>query len=119
MVSSIRLSVVILLSSGLLIEDDNACSEYIDIDELQENLPLNAKFTVLVTDKLLSEQQLEKIDFPLLVLPLLNMQGKNLKVLDKLTHQLFKTPDTKHFIGKENIQLVNVSNSLLESLNPG
>ncbi|WP_232525518.1 SIR2 family protein [Pseudoalteromonas sp. 1_2015MBL_MicDiv] len=105
-------------SNGLLIEDDSACSEYIAIDELQENLPLNAKLTVLITDKLLSEQELEQVDFPLLVLSLLNKQGRDLKVLDKLTHQLFKNPDTKHFIDKQDIQLVKVTKSLLESLNP-
>jgi hypothetical protein len=105
-------------SNGLLIEDDNACSEYMALNELQENLPLNAKLTVLITDKLLSEQELEKIDFPLLVLPLLNKQGKDLKALDKLTHQLFKNPDVKHFIGKNDIQTVKVSKTLLGSLNP-
>lgn len=105
-------------SNGLLIEDDNACSEYMDINELQENLPLNAKLTVLITDKILSEQELEKIDFPLLVLPLLNKQGKDLKALDKLTHQLFKNPNVRHFIGKNDIQTVKVSKTLLESLNP-
>ena len=105
-------------SSGLLIEDDNACSEYMALNELQENLPLNAKLTVLITDKLLSEQELEKIDFPLLVLAFLDKQGKNLKALDKLTHQLFKNPDIKHFIGKNDIQTVKVSKTLLESLNP-
>ncbi|WP_348981946.1 SIR2 family protein [Pseudoalteromonas arctica] len=105
-------------SNGLLIEDDNACSEYMALNELQENLPLNAKLTVLITDKLLSEQELEKIGFPMLVLAFLDKQGKNLKVLDKLTHQLFKNPDIKHFIGKNDIQTVKVSKTLLESLNP-
>jgi Cdc6-like AAA superfamily ATPase len=105
-------------SSGLLIEDDNACSDYLTINELEENLPVNAKLTVLITDKLLSEEELEQVGFPLLVLPLLKKQGKDLKILDKLTHQLFKKPDAKHFDGKNEIQSVHISGELLESLNP-
>ena len=115
-------SIIFLLAKktngGLLIEDDNACSDYLTIDELEENLPVNTKLTVLITDKLLSEQDLKKIDFPLLVLPLLNKQGKDLNILDKLTHQLFKKQDIKAFVDKEDIQFVQISRELLESLNP-
>ncbi|PWW36465.1 NB-ARC domain-containing protein [Idiomarina loihiensis] len=105
-------------SNGLLIEDDNACSDYLAINELEDNLPINGKLTVLITDDLLSEKELEKVDFPLLVLPLLNKQGNYLKILDKLTHQLFKKPDDKHFVGKKEIQSVRISGDLLKSLNP-
>jgi hypothetical protein len=115
-------SIIFLLAKktngGLLIEDDNACSDYLTIDELEENLPVNTKLTVLITDKLLSEQELKIIDFPLLVLPVLNKQGKDLNILDKLTHQLFKKQDIKPFVDKEDIQLVQVSCELLKSLNP-
>jgi len=114
-------SIIFLLAKitngGLLIEDDNACSDYLTIDELEENLPVNAKLTVLITDKLLSEQELKTINFPLLVLPVLNKQGKDLNILDKLTHQLFKKQDVKPFIDKEDIQLVQVTSELLKSLN--
>ena len=105
-------------SSGLLIEDDNACSDYLAIDELESSLPINAKITVLITDKLLNKQELEQVKFPLLVFPLLNQQGKDLKPLDKLAHQLFKRPDVKHFIDKSDIQSVHISGELLESLKP-
>ena len=56
-------------SSGLLIEDDNACSDYLAIDELESSLPINAKITVLITDKLLNEKELGQVKFPLLVSP--------------------------------------------------
>lgn len=105
-------------SSGLLIEDDNACSDYLAIDELESSLPINAKITVLITDKLLNEQELEQVKFPLLVFPLLNQQGKDLKPLDKLAHQLFKRPDVKHFIDKSDVQSVHISGELLASLKP-
>ena len=105
-------------SSGLLIEDDNACSDYLAIDELESSLPINAKITVLITDKLLNEQELGQVKFPLLVFPLLNQQGKDLKPLDKLAHQLFKRPDVKHFIDKSDVQSVHISGELLESLKP-
>ena len=105
-------------SSGLLIEDDNACSDYLAIDELESSLPINAKITVLLTDKLLNEQELGQVKFPLLVFPLLNQQGKDLKPLDKLAHQLFKRPDVKHFIDKSDVQSVHISGELLESLKP-
>ncbi|MCO7200701.1 SIR2 family protein [Pseudoalteromonas sp. OANN1] len=105
-------------SSGLLIEDDNACSDYLAIDELESSLPFNAKITVLITDKPLNEQELGRVKFPLLVFPLLNQQGKELKPLDKLAHQLFKRPDVKHFIDKSNVQSVHISGELLESLKP-
>ncbi|BCE01354.1 SIR2 family protein [Marinicellulosiphila megalodicopiae] len=115
-------SIILLLAKktngGLLIEDDNACSDYLTIEELEQNLPVNAKLTVLITDKLLSEQELKTINFPLLVLPVLNKQGKDLNILDKLTHQLFKKQDIKPFVDKEDIQLVQVSDELLKSLNP-
>lgn len=113
-------SIVFLLakttSSGLLIEDGNACSDYLAIDELESSLPINAKITVLITDKLMNEQELGQVKFPLLVFPLLNQQGKNLKPLDKLAHQLFKRPDVKHFIDKSDVQSVHISGELLESL---
>ncbi|WP_082916357.1 SIR2 family protein [Pseudoalteromonas neustonica] len=105
-------------SSGLLIEDDNACSDYLAIDELESSLPINAKITVLITDKLLNEQELGQVKFPLLVFPLLNQQGKDLKALDKLAHQLFKRPDVKHFIDKSDVQSVHISGELLASLKP-
>ena len=105
-------------SSGLLIEDDNACSDYLAIDELESSLPINAKITVLITDKLLNEKELGQVKFPLLVFPLLNQQGKDLKPLDKLAHQLFKRPDVKHFIDKSEVQPVHISGELLESLKP-
>ncbi|MGS0535307.1 SIR2 family protein [Pseudoalteromonas sp. SaAl2] len=105
-------------SSGLLIEDDNACSDYLAIDELESSLPINAKITVLITDKLLNEQEPGQVKFPLLVFPLLNQQGKDLKPLDKLAHQLFKRPDVKHFNDKSNVQSVHISGELLESLKP-
>ncbi|TLX45461.1 hypothetical protein C1E24_18500 [Pseudoalteromonas phenolica] len=105
-------------SSGLLIENDNACSDYLAIDELESSLPINTKLTVLITDKLLNEQELGQVKFPLLVLPLLNQQGKALKPLDKLAHQLFKKPDVKHFIDKSDVQSVQISGELLESLKP-
>jgi hypothetical protein len=115
-------SIIFLLAKktngGLLIEDDNACSDYLTIGDLEENLPVNTKLTVLITDKLLSEQELKKINFPLLVLPVLNKQGKDLNILDKLTHQLFKKHDVKPFVDKEDIQLVQVNCELLKSLNP-
>lgn len=105
-------------SSGLLIEDDNACSDYLAIDELESSLPINAKITVLITDKLLNEQELGQVKFPLLVFPLLNQQGKDLKALDKLAHQLFKRPYVKHFIDKSDVQSVHISGELLASLKP-
>lgn len=105
-------------SSGLLIEDDNACSDYLAIDGLESSLPINAKITVLITDKLLNEQELGQVKFPLLVFPLLNQQGKDLKPLDKLAHQLFKRPDVKHFIDESDVQSVHISGELLESLKP-
>ncbi|MEM5515085.1 SIR2 family protein [Pseudoalteromonas sp. AS84] len=105
-------------SSGLLIEDDNACSDYLAIDELESSLPINAKITVLITDKLLNEQELGLVKFPLLVFPLLNQQGKDLKPLDKLAHQLFKRPDVKHFIDKSDVQSAHISGELLASLKP-
>ena len=105
-------------SSGLLIEDDNACSDYLAIDELESSFPINAKITVLITDKLLNEQELGQVKFPLLVFPLLNQQGKDLKPLDKLAHQLFKRPDVKHFIDKSDVQSVHISGELIASLKP-
>lgn len=105
-------------SSGLLIEDDNACSDYLAIDELESSLPINAKLTVLITDKLLNEQELGQVKFPLLVFPLLNQQGKDLKSLDKLAHQLFKRPDVKHFVDKSDVQSEHISGELIESLRP-
>lgn len=107
-----------ITSSGLLIEDDNACSDYISISDLEEILPVNAKIAVLITDRFLSEQELQQVNFPLLVLPLLNNHSIELKTLDKLAHQLFKKPDVKHFIDKKEIQSVQVSSELLISLNP-
>lgn len=103
--------------NGLLIEDGNACSDYLAINELESSLPVNAKLTVLITDKLFSEQELEQISFPLLILPLLNKQGKELKALDRLTHQLFKKPNVKAFDGKDEIQSVQITNELLQLFN--
>lgn len=81
-------------------------------------MPVNVKLITLITDKLLSEEELEQVGFLLLVLPLLKKQGKDLKILYKLTHQLFKKPDIKHFVGKNEIQFVKICDKLLESLNP-
>lgn len=104
-------------NNGLLIEDGNACSDYLAINELEGSLPVNAKLTVLITDKLFSEQELEQISFPLLILPLLNKQGKELKALDRLTHQLFKKPNVKAFAGKDEIQSVQITNEILQLFN--
>lgn len=105
-------------SNGLLIEDNNAGHDYLAIKELEENLPINSKLIVLITDNFLSEQEISQIDFPLIVLPLLGEHGTTLKLLDKLTHQLFKKPDVNHFIGKDNIQSTRITNVLLQTLNP-
>ena len=105
-------------SNGLLIEDNNACSDYLPIEELGENLSTKSKLIVLITDKLLTEQESSKINFPLIVLSLLGNPGADLKSLDKLTHQLFKKPDTKHFVDKDYVQSVKITNELLQELNP-
>ncbi|WP_435805126.1 SIR2 family protein [Shewanella psychromarinicola] len=115
-------SIVILIakktSSGLLIEDNNACSDYLAIEELKENLPINSKLTILITDQVFTEQEFELIDFPLIVFSLLGELGKALKMLDKVPHQLFKKPDINHFVHKDFIQSVQLTDELLQSLNP-
>lgn len=105
-------------SHGLLIEDNNAVHDYLALKELEENLPINSKLTVLITDDLFSESELSQIDFPLIILPLLGEHGAKLKLLDKLTHQLFKKPDINHFIDKSDIQSVQITDKLLQGLKP-
>jgi hypothetical protein len=105
-------------SHGLLIEDNNAVHDYLVLKELEENLPINSKLTVLITDDLFSESELSQIDFPLIILPLLGEHGAKLKLLDKLTHQLFKKPDINHFIDKSDIQSVQITDKLLQGLKP-
>lgn len=105
-------------SNGLLIEDDNASSDYLAIEELKDNLPINAKIMVLITNKNFTEQELSLIDFPLIVISLLGEHGNVLKSLDKLSYQLFKKQDVSQFIDKKYIQIVNVTNEILQTINP-
>jgi hypothetical protein len=103
-------------NNGLMIEDDNACRDYLTIGELEDYLPINKKLVILITDKPLADLEIAKVSFPILVLTLLNKQGKELKILDKLPHQLFKKSDISVFINKENIQLKKLTDTLLMQL---
>jgi len=115
-------SILILLAkhttNGLMIEDDNACRDYLPIEELEEYLPVNAKLVILITDKPLSAEELDKVTFPLLAFTLLTEQSRNLKILDKLPHQLFKKPNSSVFVNKDNIQLTGLTDTQLKQLNP-
>lgn len=115
-------SILILLakhtSNGLMIEDDNACRDYLPIEELEDYLPVEKKLVILITDKSLSDEDISKVSFPFLVLTLLNKKGKELKILDKLPIQLFRKCDTSAFLKNESIQLTRLTNTSLKQLYP-
>ncbi len=113
---SVLFIVAINTSSGLLIEDDNACSDYISICDLGLLFTDSVKIVILITDKKVDEKSFNGVDFPLIILPLIGADGRGIKVLDRFQHQLFKKKDIGS-LSDNLIRTFHVDNDLLDLIN--
>lgn len=89
--------------NGIQIEDDACCRDFLDIEELCDCLPFNAKGIFIILDNIpdfVREIDLENItDLPILIMEI-NQDNKNsIKKLDQLYHQVFKKNNIKFIPG--------------------
>lgn len=86
-----------LTSNGLLIEDDDICSSYLSLQELEEQLPKCPKAVILITDLLPEPRQVALLKLPLLILPVLNTLSTESTLLNNFYYQLFKKHNPEYF----------------------
>ncbi len=85
-----------LTPNGLLIEDDEVCSQYISIKEIIGNLPVTVKSVIIISDRLPEANQIEELEeseVPLLILPFLHsplLDDLFFKVLKKYNFEYIK-----------------------------
>ncbi|WP_019029153.1 SIR2 family protein [Colwellia piezophila] len=99
-----------IIKDRLVIEDENACFDKIDIIDLQNNADLdNKKGVFLFTDSLLEQSKFEDIKLPILLIPLIENKALT-KSLSSFSFQIFKKHNLKHY--QNDALLLNINNFL-------
>jgi hypothetical protein len=100
-----------IIKDRLVIEDENACFDKIDIIDLQNNTDLdNKKGVFIFTDRLLEKTKFEKIELPIILIPLIENKVLT-KSLSSFSFQIFKKHNLKHY--QNNALLINIDKFFL------
>ena len=109
-----------LTQQGLLIEDDEACSSYLALKDLETYLPIMPKAVIILSDRLPDPAQMSQVTLPLLILPALDEGLMSTKQKGNLFNPLFKKQQPT-FFDKQSIKhaLSNEATFNLADLKPG
>lgn len=83
-----------LTKNGLLIEDDSCCSEYLPLESVLEELPINTKGSFIFVDKIskeITEEQLRTVtSLPVAIYEIDKECKSSKRKIDSINHQLFR-----------------------------
>ncbi|MCG3823800.1 SIR2 family protein [Photobacterium damselae] len=97
--------------NGLQIEDDSCCRDFLELNDLFDCLPIDAKGIFIIVDSIpenLRRKNLEELtNLPVVIFEIDKNNKSSLKKLDQLYHQIFKR---KNFSYIENSIIANENN---------